>query len=399
MARIRSIKPEFFIDEELQDLEMENPGAYCMLVYAGLWTVADREGRFEWRPRRLRLSILPFLKFEIETTLDLLMDAGYLVKYEIEGRNYGFVKNWSRHQIVPRDEPQSEIPAPDGLVTPYFRPATQSQRLNIYQEDNYTCQYCGDDLRHKPRAICLDHVVPYAQGGTNRTENLTTSCKSCNAKKAAMTPGEAGLPWPKGKGEKIVDGIIVACAVANTTQTDARRVVTGGLTGSQWVPDKEGEGEKEKEKEPTTSVGEGGVVDTARVCEEPPPPCSAIEVKGSVEGEEIERQVVRIKDLHLRTCGLSTLPPLAVVRQILMRGIAPELIDDIYQAHGGDVPKYRQRNIVERLQALRDGREDQRAPPGRRARDRLSAEQRRQEGWFQAARDFVGKGLADGGSG
>lgn len=45
MARIRTIKPEFFRHEGLQDLEQANPGAYAMLVFAALWGHCDKHGR------------------------------------------------------------------------------------------------------------------------------------------------------------------------------------------------------------------------------------------------------------------------------------------------------------------------------------------------------------------
>ena len=78
MARIRTIKPEFFRHELLQDLAAEH-GAEIMLVFAGLWGHCDSEGRFEWRPRQLKLDILPFLDFSMAEILDLLETAG-LVK-------------------------------------------------------------------------------------------------------------------------------------------------------------------------------------------------------------------------------------------------------------------------------------------------------------------------------
>ena len=102
---------------------------------------------------------------------------------------------------------------------------------------------------------------------------------------------------------------------------------------------------------------------------------------------EDDEEVLAIKALHLRTCGLTSVPPLPLVREILGKGIPVERIRDVYQTHGGDIQCYRQRNIVERLQALRDGIE--RAPPGPR-KGGSNASQRRQEATFRAARDFAG---------
>ena len=55
MARTRNIKPGFFRNEDLAEL-----GAYAMLLYAGLWTIADREGRLEDRPKRIKVDVLPY---------------------------------------------------------------------------------------------------------------------------------------------------------------------------------------------------------------------------------------------------------------------------------------------------------------------------------------------------
>ncbi len=104
----------------------------------------------------------------------------------------------------------------------------------------------------------------------------------------------------------------------------------------------------------------------------------------------IEEEVDRFRKLHLATCGLSAMPPLAMIRTILEQGREASLIEDIYQAHGGDIPKFRQRNIVERLQALRDGKE--RDPPrGRQGMRRgIGSAARRQEATFAAMREFAG---------
>ena len=98
MARIRSIKPEFFRHEGLQELENANPGQHCMLVFAGLWTISDLSGRFEWRPRMIKLDVLPFLDFDISRTLSLLDKAGFLVCYEVGGKRYGAIPSWKKHQ-------------------------------------------------------------------------------------------------------------------------------------------------------------------------------------------------------------------------------------------------------------------------------------------------------------
>lgn len=106
MARIRSIKPEFFIDEDLQDLEADHPGAYCMMVFAGLWGHCSKDGVFEYKPRTLKLHILPFLPFELVDTLSLLEDAGFIRRFSVDGKEYGYIPTFGKHQRISGKEAQ-----------------------------------------------------------------------------------------------------------------------------------------------------------------------------------------------------------------------------------------------------------------------------------------------------
>jgi hypothetical protein len=64
---------------------------------------------------------------------------------------------------------------------------TKERRLGLLMRDNFTCQYCGRDMKNMdPNLVTLDHLVPrnplVAHGGGNNTnENLVSACKSCNS--------------------------------------------------------------------------------------------------------------------------------------------------------------------------------------------------------------------------
>jgi hypothetical protein len=106
MARIRTYKPEFLRHEFLQHLETENPGKYPMFVFLGLWAVCDKQGVFPWKPRSLKLDIYPFLDFDMEETLQILLDAGFIKKFiaEENQETYGHVLNFEKHQRITGDE-------------------------------------------------------------------------------------------------------------------------------------------------------------------------------------------------------------------------------------------------------------------------------------------------------
>lgn len=103
----------FFRHEGLQDL-----GPVPMLVFAGLWCQSDRDGRFEWRPRQLKLDILPFLDFEMSGVLDQLATHDFIRRYEVGGELYGYIPTWDKHQFVNNRETKSVLPPPhDASVT------------------------------------------------------------------------------------------------------------------------------------------------------------------------------------------------------------------------------------------------------------------------------------------
>jgi 5-methylcytosine-specific restriction endonuclease McrA len=76
-------------------------------------------------------------------------------------------------------------------ATPRMKRAVKFSRLNVYARDNFTCQYCG---AQKPTdKLNYDHVVPRKRGGPTTWENVVCSCYTCNTKKGARTPAEAGM--------------------------------------------------------------------------------------------------------------------------------------------------------------------------------------------------------------
>lgn len=109
--RIRTIKPEFFVHEGLYDLEYETK-LPVRLAFAGLWCVADREGRFVWRPRTLKVAILPHDAIDFGVVLEALERGQFVTRYEVDGVEYGFVKTFKSHQVVNQREAASAIPAP-----------------------------------------------------------------------------------------------------------------------------------------------------------------------------------------------------------------------------------------------------------------------------------------------
>jgi hypothetical protein len=111
MARTRYLKPGFFTNEVLADC-----GPEAMLAFAGLWVHADRNGRLEDRPRRLKTKILPYWDVEFEALLDRLHVAGFIERYEVQGTKVIQVLNFERHQRPHANEPSYDLPEPPAEV-------------------------------------------------------------------------------------------------------------------------------------------------------------------------------------------------------------------------------------------------------------------------------------------
>lgn len=109
--RIRTIKPDFFLHSGLFDAEFET-GLPVRLAFAGLWCAADREGRFKWEPRRLKIQILPWDDLDFSRVLDALATRGFVVRYACPTGEFGFIPSFSRHQVINNREKQSDIPEP-----------------------------------------------------------------------------------------------------------------------------------------------------------------------------------------------------------------------------------------------------------------------------------------------
>lgn len=112
MARIRTVKPAFFRHESIFEAEKAT-GLPLRIAFIGLWTAADREGRFRWKPRELKLDCLPYDEVDFAQVLDALCAAGFIQRYEVAGETYGYIPSWARHQQVNAREAQSTLPGPD----------------------------------------------------------------------------------------------------------------------------------------------------------------------------------------------------------------------------------------------------------------------------------------------
>lgn len=107
MPRARNLKPGFFANEDLAECS-----PWARLCFAGLWTLADREGRLEDRPKRIKGELFRFDTVDVEPLLVELERFGFVERYQIDGERFIQVSKFLDHQTPHYSEKPSVIKPP-----------------------------------------------------------------------------------------------------------------------------------------------------------------------------------------------------------------------------------------------------------------------------------------------
>ena len=208
MARIRTIKPEFWSDPTMAAMPFE-----ARLLYVGMWNFADDHGAIDDDPDRIAALVFPRdVTIDVGALVDLLVAAECLDRCIAEdGRPFLLVRSWERHQRI------SHRAASEYTDKPYRKRAiplaVRRQVAEAYGcEPGGTttacCAYCGEEGRitwytrrdGKPSGwvtfagLELDHHTPEASGGEAIAENIVLACRACNRSKGAKAP-ESSDRW------------------------------------------------------------------------------------------------------------------------------------------------------------------------------------------------------------
>src|SRR5690606_7189318 len=108
MARARNIKPAFFTNDELSELP-----PLARLLFIGLWTIADYKGCIEYKPKRVKVQLLPYDDGIIEKLLSDIDKSRFISIYSVQGQTYGKVLNFNKHQNPHKNEKEKGSDIPD----------------------------------------------------------------------------------------------------------------------------------------------------------------------------------------------------------------------------------------------------------------------------------------------
>lgn len=97
MARIRTIKPDFWTDETLTECSLS-----ARLLFIGTFNFADDNGNLEASAKQLKMKVFPADNIDCAPLLDELIAQGLLIEYSVSGVKYLNIKGFKKHQVINR---------------------------------------------------------------------------------------------------------------------------------------------------------------------------------------------------------------------------------------------------------------------------------------------------------
>lgn len=166
--RTRDLRPGFFKNERLGECP-----PIVRLAYAGIWTVADREGRLADRPRRLAAELFPYdvwpdpvTGLDFNAALAMLAGKGFISRYSADGIDVIEIRDFKNEQNIHPKETPSVLPGnPRGkLATENDQPrlATESNG----KQSNYTASYSFPSTPSVPSTPSITSLVGGDMGGS-----------------------------------------------------------------------------------------------------------------------------------------------------------------------------------------------------------------------------------------
>jgi hypothetical protein len=108
MARIRSVKPEFWLDRKLARCVSRD----ARLLYIGMWNYADEHARLHGDPAVIKGQVFPYDDVAIEPLLAELEALGRVVAYTFDGDPYLHIPTLNKHQRLEPHKTPSRLPSP-----------------------------------------------------------------------------------------------------------------------------------------------------------------------------------------------------------------------------------------------------------------------------------------------
>lgn len=226
-VRSRDLRPGFFSNELLGAAD-----PLLGLLFAGLWLLADREGRLEDRPIRICARVFPYRRGVTERRCDHLLtwlaDHKFIARYKVAGNAFIQVLEFRKHQRPHPNEQASIIPA---LSSIQGVPRTKASQTKV-------------DRQGAPRASPVDPSVPSYSSipqslnpsvPSHSPPGTAAGSKSATPSIGPRRVGSAAGPTPAGRNGRHKNGAGEAGKSQEELRADARKLAEVGNTAGDIV--------------------------------------------------------------------------------------------------------------------------------------------------------------------
>lgn len=179
MARARNIKPALFKNEVLG---VEDP--LLSLLFINLWCLADKEGKLEDRPLRIKAETFPYREnLDINGYLTVLAQHGFIRRYSVDGVAVIQVIKFKEHQSPHNTEKASTLPDydPNHIDNKQQIDLTVNSPLNVREitEQKRPDSLIPDSLI--PDSLNTDSLIPETLNVSEGVENQPHPVQKINA--------------------------------------------------------------------------------------------------------------------------------------------------------------------------------------------------------------------------
>lgn len=175
MARIRTIKPEFWTDDKITECSLS-----ARLLFIGIWNFSDDAGNLDRSAKQIKARVFPVDNVDCESLIKELITHGLLTEYSVSDKKYLHIPGFADHQVINRPSKPVVPPYEDSLSTPV--PLT---------EESVTTHVGREGNGKEGKEIARVAREPAPLGETSETPNGKTS--ATRKRKTSKSP-EVPLP-------------------------------------------------------------------------------------------------------------------------------------------------------------------------------------------------------------
>lgn len=152
MARIRTVKPEYWTDERVGECSVS-----ARLLFIACWNFSDDHGGLDRSAKQLKAQAFPYDAIDCEPLVQELLNVGLLVEYTVDGKTYLHIKGFRKHQKV-------EKPA--------------KPRIPVYEDSMKSPRVLPESSPSPPLRVAVSSLVLSSSEGNGRdlkTKNISAS--------------------------------------------------------------------------------------------------------------------------------------------------------------------------------------------------------------------------------